>query len=140
MKNIGNRILKVQEASGLNKTAFAERVNLSQPYVSQICTGAKTPSDRTIADIVREFNVNEVWLRTGEGEMFRQLSRDDEIAQFIGSVLSDDRDNFKKRFISALSKLDEREWEAIERMAKLMAEEKKKDCAATAQSLGISSL
>ena len=127
MSSIGNRVLKVQESSGLNKTAFAERINLSQPYVSQICTGVKNPSDRTIADIVREFNVNEVWLRTGEGEMFQQLSRDEEIAQFLGTVLSDDRDNFKKRFINALSKLDEHEWEAIEHMALLISEEKKKD-------------
>ena len=127
MNNINERITECIQKSGLTKTAFAERINLTQSFVSKLAAGLSTPSDRTIADIVREFNINEVWLRTGEGEMYRQLSRDDEIAQFIGGVLSDDRDNFKKRFISALSKLDEREWEAIERMAKLMAEEKKKD-------------
>lgn len=128
MSTMSERITKCIKVSNLTKTAFAERINVSQPFVSRLASGAAVPSDRTIADICREFNVNEVWLRTGEGEMFMQLARDDEIAQFFGAILNDDNDaTFKKRFITMLSQLGEKEWEALERMAKLMAEEKKKD-------------
>lgn len=128
MTSIADRITECIKASGLTKTAFAERINVGQPFVSKIASGASVPSDRTISDICREFNVNELWLRTGEGDMFVQLSRDDEIAQFFGSVLNDaDDKTFKKRFISMLSRLDESDWVVLERMAKHMVEEKKKD-------------
>lgn len=48
--------------------------------------------------------------------MFVQLSRDEEIASFVGSVLAGEEDNFKRRFIAMLSKLDENDWELLEKM------------------------
>ena len=80
MDAINERIGKCIEALGIKKTHFANRLNVSQAFISQLTKGASSPSDRTIADICREFNVNEIWLRTGEGEMFTQMSRTDEIS------------------------------------------------------------
>ena len=76
---MNERILEIIKTLGIKKTEFAKRLNLSQPYVSELCSGKKLPSDRTIADICREFNIDENWLRTGEGKMFVQLT---ENAQF----------------------------------------------------------
>ncbi|WP_069989384.1 helix-turn-helix domain-containing protein [Massilioclostridium coli] len=76
---MNERILEIIKTLGIKKTEFAKRLNLSQPYVSELCSGKKLPSDRTIADICREFNIDENWLRTGEGEMRIQLT---ENAQF----------------------------------------------------------
>lgn len=67
---MNERIQAIINAKGIKKTEFAQKLNVSQAYISQLCSGTKTPSDRTIADICREFNVSEAWLRTGEGEMF----------------------------------------------------------------------
>lgn len=117
METINQRIAICINQSGLTRTAFAERINLSQPYVSQICAGTKAPSDRTIADIAREFNVNETWLRTGEGEMFVPVSRDEQIASFMGELLHEES-SFKYRFISMLSRLGENEWAVLEQKAK----------------------
>ena len=78
MVGISDRITLIIKNSGLTKTKFAEKLNLSQPFVSKIANGLAIPSDRTIADICREFNVNENWLRTGEGEMFLRLNNDEE--------------------------------------------------------------
>lgn len=78
LKTINERIAACIKESGLTKTAFAKKINISQPFISQLCSGEKLPSDRTIADICREFNVNENWLRTGEGEMFLRLNNDEE--------------------------------------------------------------
>ena len=68
METINDRIAWCVKDSKLTKTAFSEKLNVSQAFISQLCSGAKMPSDRTIADICREFNISELWLRTGEGE------------------------------------------------------------------------
>lgn len=72
----------------MKKTAFAERLNVSQAFVSQLCSGVKQPSERTLMDICREFSVNEEWLRYGSGEMFRQPS--DEIGYYVSDLLDYD--------------------------------------------------
>lgn len=98
MTDLNQRIDQAIQPLGIRKTAFADRVNVSRAFVSQLCSGVKQPSDRTIVDICREFNVNEEWLRTGKGEMFLQRSRDEELAAFFGNVLSGNP-GFKYRFL-----------------------------------------
>ena len=78
MGTIAERIAQCVNESGLTKTAFAEKIKVTQQYVSNLCLGKKIPSDRTIADICREFDVNENWLRTGEGPPYVGRSRDEE--------------------------------------------------------------
>lgn len=125
MSTINERIELCLRQSGLTKTAFAEKINVSQQYVSKLVREGD-PSDRTIRDIAREFKVNEIWLRTGDGEMFTPVTRDEEIAQFVAQVIPEDG-SFRKRFVAMLAQLDEDEWAVLEKMALLMAEEKKKD-------------
>ena len=123
--DMSERISYIVENSGLTKTAFAEKINLSQPYVSNLCTGAKAPSDRTITDICREFDVRESWLRTGEGEPFIEKSREDNISAFMGSILSGEPD-FRQRFIAVLSRMTPEEWAILEKKVLELAEEIKK--------------
>lgn len=59
--------------------------------------------------------------------MFIELTRDEEISQFVGKVLSNESDTFKKRFISMLSALDESDWEVLEKMVTLMQMQKKEN-------------
>lgn len=80
-----------------------------------------------ITAICREFNVNESWLRTGEGQIFSPVSRDEEIAAFMGDVMRGETPDFRRRFISVLARLDVSEWELLEKMALKLAEECKKD-------------
>ena len=49
--------------------------------------------------------------------MFRQLTRDEEIAAFLGSIMKEDENEFRKRLVSAMAKLDEKDWKEIERLA-----------------------
>ena len=125
MSDLSNRISQVIDTLGLKKTVFAEKLNVSQAFVSQMCSGVKQPSDRTIADICRTFDVNEEWLRTGEGEMFVQKTRDEQLSTFFGDVLSSEPD-FRRRFISVLSRLNEDEWKLLEDMATKLVEEVQK--------------
>lgn len=126
METINQRIDAVLKTSGLTKTAFAKRIGLGQPFVSQLCSGMKQPSDRTIRDICEEFNVNETWLRTGEGDMFNEVTRDEQIADFVGEVLRERDDSFKRRFVSMMSRLDADGWAALEKMANELVEEREK--------------
>ena len=123
MGTINERIRKVVELSGLSKTAFAQKINVSQQYISKLVNNG-TPSDRTISDICREFGVNEIWLRTGVGEMFAPLSRAEEIAEFIGKTLSRGTP-FQQAFISVLARTTPEEWAIFEKKLLELAEEMK---------------
>lgn len=127
METISTRIMQVVEANGGNKSEFARRLNVTPAYISKLCKNADSvPSDRTIDDICREFNVNEHWLRTGEGEMFIKLSRGEEISAFMGDILSGEPD-FRARLIAALSRLTAEQWKQLEGIADtLIAEMQKK--------------
>ena len=118
------RISKLISALGLKKTEFASRLNISQSHVSNLASGEKIPSDRTISDICREFDVNEGWLRTGEGEMFRQLGREEEITDFLAGLIREP-DAFQARLIAALAKLTPEQWELFETVFDSLIEAKK---------------
>lgn len=109
-----DRIKKLRKALDLTQQKFADSLGIKQNTVASYEMGRIVPSDSTIRLICREFDVNEQWLRTGEGEMFIVLDRDDQIARWAGTVLRDESDTFKKRFVAALSKLEERDWVALE--------------------------
>lgn len=123
---IGSRIDSVVRSLEMKKVQFAERLKIDQSYVTQLTNGKRNPSDRLISDICREFNVSEDWLRTGNGQMFRTISRSQELTEFVGKILKGDDDNFKCRFVAVLAQLDESEWELIEKMAKKLSSGEKK--------------
>lgn len=121
---MNERIKKILEELGLKKVEFAERLHISRPYASELCSGAKAPSDRTIRDICREFGVREAWLRTGEGEMFVQDTQSEQVAAFLADLTKDDSDTFKKRFIEMLAGLSPADWELLEHMAEKLTQKK----------------
>lgn len=114
MNTINDRIAYLIKDLGITKTKFAETINLSQPFVSAVCSGSKMPSDRTISDICREFNVSLAWLEDGVGEMYVQRSANEELALLVSNIMSDADDSFRKRFISLLMALPPEKWAAIE--------------------------
>lgn len=111
-----DRIIKIRKENGKTQDEFAEIMGISKNYVSLIENGKKTPGDRLISDICLEFNVNEDWLRTGTGEMKKSLTRNQEIGAFANEVMDLPDEDFKKRFIEALTKLDSRDWETIQKI------------------------
>lgn len=123
METINQRIDFLVRSLGVTKTKFAESIHVSSQFVSSLCSGAKQPSDRTIADICREYGVSEDWLRTGEGEMMQKLTRNQEIAEFMGRLMNDPDSAPRKRFISIVSKLGVEEWDMLAQIAKKWAED-----------------
>lgn len=100
METINERIAWCIKDAGIKKAEFARRLNLSQPFVSELCSGKNNPSDRTIADICRKFNISELWLRTGEGEPHIQRDEDEEFLEVMEQIHMSD-DDLIKRIIKA---------------------------------------
>ncbi len=67
---IGNRIKRVRRALDLTQTEFASRLGLTQNTVTRYETGDRNPSAAVLSLIIKAYDVNEEWLRTGNGEMF----------------------------------------------------------------------
>lgn len=102
MNTINDRISYLINSENLKKTQFAERVGLSQAYVSQICGGVRTPSDRLIADICREFHIRREWLENGE-EPMKYPEADTDMA--VISDLLADTDDPVAAYIKAIYKV-----------------------------------
>jgi len=85
------RVIQIRKKAGLNQEQFSKKLGLSRNFINQFETGKKNMSDRTISDICRIFNVNEQWLRTGEGDMFNPSGEFDlcEFAQSHGATESE---------------------------------------------------
>ena len=117
---VHERIKRVRKAKGLTLEDFGKKIGISKSSVSMLERGVNNPSDQTVLSICREWGVNEHWLRTGEGEMFLQKSKEQELGEFLGKIIRDEDDSLRKRLISALSRLDESDWAALAEMLRKM--------------------
>lgn len=122
---MNSRIAEVRKKYNLTQEKFAEKIGLTRNFVWMIEKGERVPSDRTIADICREFQVDEHWLRTGEGQMQRPMSRNDELARFLGDAIKGP-DDFKRTLLTVMSRMTTEEWAMLERKAWELVEEMKK--------------
>lgn len=110
------RIKVVRKALGLSQTDFGSKIGVKQGTVAAYESGARIPLDSVIVSICREFNVSERWLRTGEGEMFVQLSREEEITKFAMEVIRDPASEFQRQLISTMARLEPAQWKLMEQM------------------------
>ena len=98
---MNERIKAARKALGLTMEQFGKRVGLSKSAISLIESGKNGTTEQTVASICREFGVNGMWLRTGEGEMFDQ-STESSLDRLAAEYHLDER---KKAIISAFLKL-----------------------------------
>ena len=109
---MNERIKKIRKACGLTQQEFAERLNIGRGTLANYEVGRNEPIDAVVSLICREFDVNETWLRTGEGEMFIAKTPGDEISAFVGDILRGEPD-FRQRFIAVLSRMTVDEWKLL---------------------------
>lgn len=111
---MNERLKKLRKSLDLTQQEFADKIGIARGNIGAYEVGKNAPSDAVISLICREFNVNENWLRTGEGDMFTEMSRDEQIEKFVGDLLHGEEDSFKRRLISGLAALDENGWKVLE--------------------------
>lgn len=115
-----NRIKQIRKEFKLNQENFGRRIGIGKTSVSKLENGENNPSDQTLLLICQEFNVNENWLRTGEGEMFQQMSEQEKLMKYTALLLKDD-DSIVASAIQALiityEKLDDTSKSVLEKIA-----------------------
>ena len=120
---MNERIKLLRKALELNQTDFGARIGVKQGTVAAYESGARVPLDSVVVSICREFGVSESWLRSGEGEMFLQLSREEEITKFCMSIIRNPDSEFQRQFVSVLARLEPPQWQLLSDMAdKLLAQ------------------
>lgn len=109
----------------LSREKFGERVGMSGSEIRNVEDGVTQLKENKIPLICREFNVNEVWLRTGEGEPFQEESRQEQIMRFATQTVKGS-DEFRKAFVSMLAKMDASDWDSLAKLFDSLADEIKK--------------
>mgnify|MGYP000464100674 CR=1 FL=1 len=117
------RIIQIREQNELNQEKFAARLGLSRNFINQVENGKKNFSDRTISDICKEFNINEDWLRTGQGNMYKEA--DDKLSSYVAEIAIGN-DEFIKDLITVYMELDDTSKAALKKIAYAMAEKREK--------------
>lgn len=107
METIHDRIKKVRLSEKLDQEQFSISLNLKRNSISLIENKKRNPSDRTIADLCREFNINEDWLRTGNGgdeNMYFHLTSSEKAYNKFGYIMENSAPS-KKAALSILLEL-----------------------------------
>lgn len=90
----GERVKVIRKKAQLTMEQFGDRIgNVSKSTISNIENGNRNLTDLMLRAICSEFNVNEEWLRTGNGDMPQKLSEDEEVADLVSDILEDGKDN-----------------------------------------------
>ena len=122
-----DRLRELRKALGLTQGKFAEALGVKQNTISQYESGRNEPIDAVISLICRTFNVNEIWLREGVGEMFQEKTVSEELAEFFGDVLNRQEDaEFKRAFLTILARMTPEEWRMVEAKARELVAEMEK--------------
>jgi DNA-binding helix-turn-helix protein len=69
---MNERIKELRKALDLSGDKFGQSIGLSRMAISNIENGRYGVTEQTIITICNIYNVNEDWLRTGEGSMFNK--------------------------------------------------------------------
>lgn len=126
---MNNRLKDIRKAEKLSQDDFGQRIGVTGTALSRWESGDRKIPDSAILNICREFGVNETWLRTGYGDMYRAKTREAELGELIRSRLLDRPDSFQAALVTVLLRFDPNgpEFAALEKIARALAEESKKD-------------
>lgn len=113
----GERVKTVRKSLGLTLEKFGEKLGVQKNAISAIENGRNSLTDQMLKSICREYGVREEWLRSGKGEPFGAQTKNQRIQAFANQVMADEDASFRKRLVDALSRLEESEWEALEKIA-----------------------
>lgn len=125
--DINKRFRELRKICKKSQEEWADIMGLSRSGITEIEAGRRNVTEKHIKLLSIESidgkYINEDWLRTGDGDPFKKLTRNQVITDFAADLIKED-DSFKSRLIEALAKLGDDDWEALERLAKKLANKK----------------
>ena len=117
---MNERIKALRKRLGLTQQAFADRLKIARGNIGAYEVGKNAPSDAVISLICKEFNVNEIWLRTGEGgddNMFTKVNEEDRFSINLGK-LSRTENQMARTLLNAIAEADPEKLKHIEEFMK----------------------
>ena len=121
---IGERIKAVRKHFKLTQAEFGERIGVKGNTIATYEIGRNAPVDAIFSLLCREYGVNEIWLRTGEGEMFQAMTENEELAAYLGDVMHDEPESFRRRLTLEMKNWTPEVWQMLEDICKRLATEK----------------
>lgn len=121
--NAGERIKILRKNLNLSQKEFGKVLGLKAGSVSDIETGKNKLTERNIKLICSEFNVDYIWLTTGEGEIFSNTKEDEDYLTLIDNIMMGENE-FHKNLFKTLAKLDENELKTLENIIDKLLENK----------------
>lgn len=125
--DINKRFRELRKICKKSQEEWADIMGLSRSGITEIEAGRRNVTEKHIKLLSIEpidgRYINEDWLRTGDGDPFKKLTRNQVITDFAADLIKED-DSFKSRLIEALAKLGDDDWEALEKLAKKLANKK----------------
>lgn len=117
---MNERIKALRKRLGLTQQAFADRLKIARGNIGAYEVGKNAPSDAVISLICKEFNVNEIWLRTGEGgddNIFTKVNEEDRFSINLGK-LSRTENQMARNMLNAIAEADPEKLKHIEEFMK----------------------
>ena len=109
----GERIREVRKALGLTLEKFGEKIGMKKNSVSQLENGKNSVTEQVVKAICREYNVDYMWLTTGDGEMF--IDTDDDFIERIDRIMAGE-DEARKNLFKFMLELSDEDIEALDRL------------------------
>lgn len=126
---VNERIKIIRKKLELTQQEFADKLGIARNNIAGYETCKRSPSDAVVSLICAKCNVNENWLRTGEGEMFEQLTDQQKVMKYTAMLLKD-KDSVMataiKNFIITYEQLDDTSKKVLEDVAIKYLENMKK--------------
>lgn len=126
MTTINERFRIVLKESGLSQKEFADRIKRSRGEIANIIYDKTEAKDKIIESVCEAFGIQEDWLRYGLEPMRAEKSREEEIAELVGSALTGSSD-FKKAVIKMICSRTDKELEVLEAALSAVYESIKKE-------------
>lgn len=99
---MNERIRELRKKLNLSMEKFGEHLGVTRSAVSLIESGKNNVTDQMSKLICKEFNVDPYWLETGEGNMFIELSEDDELSLLVYDSLTDRSNPFFRMILATV--------------------------------------
>lgn len=109
----GERVREIRKNFNLTLEKFGEKLGVGKSSISDIENNRRSLTEHMTKSICREFNVDYIWLTTGEGEMF--VETDDDIIEIIDRIMSGENELHKKLIKWCATSLDEDDLQRLQK-------------------------